>query len=164
MARAALDWTLTDLAQAAGVGVSTINRFEADQSKPTATTIDAIQRTLEEAGIIFLADRERTDGGAGVRLREQQAHEPEPPLITPDQCREARTLLGWPRDRLAERSGVPFASLGKFERGATPLHAEAHAAIRDALEAAGVEFIPENGGGRSMRLRDRRYPEAGVAT
>ncbi len=150
MARAALDWTLTELSQAAGVGVSTINRFEADQSKPNTSTIDAIQRTLEQAGVVFLADGERTDGGAGIRLKEQ-AQEPERPLITPAQCREARALLGWPRDRLAERSGVPFASLGKFERGATPLHAEAHAAIREAFEAAGVTFVPQTGGGSGLR-------------
>jgi hypothetical protein len=35
------------------------------------------------------------------------------------------------------------------------LGAETNAAIRAALEAAGVEFISENGGGAGVRLRDR---------
>jgi len=32
-------------------------------------------------------------------------------------------------------------------------------AIRHALEAAGVEFIDENGGGLGLRLRQRRRPK-----
>jgi hypothetical protein len=41
-----------------------------------------------------------------------------------------------------------------FERGArTPYPNNLAAAIRSALEAAGVEFIPENGGGVGVRLR-----------
>lgn len=32
-------------------------------------------------------------------------------------------------------------------------YCEARHAIRSALEAAGVEFIPENGGGAGVRLR-----------
>ena len=35
--------------------------------------------------------------------------------------------------------------------------------IRRALEAAGVEFIVENGGGPGVRLRDRRVTKSGSA-
>jgi hypothetical protein len=41
----------------------------------------------------------------------------------------------------AEGAGAPFPS------------AETIAKIRAALEAAGVEFIPENGGGAGVRLK-----------
>ncbi|GLS29391.1 hypothetical protein GCM10007937_10990 [Mesorhizobium albiziae] len=34
------------------------------------------------------------------------------------------------------------------------------ASIRGALESAGVEFIPENGGGPGVRLRQRATAEA----
>lgn len=39
---------------------------------------------------------------------------------------------------------------------------EAVEAIRDALESAGVEFIPENGGGAGVRLRKTAQPEGGI--
>ncbi len=44
-----------------------------------------------------------------------------------------------------------------FERGARTPHPNNLAAIRTALEAAGIEFIPENGGGAGVRMRK---PEA----
>jgi len=68
MARAALAWTLTDLARAAAVGLATVNRFEMNQTRPNPTTIEAIQRTLEDAGVVFLAEGEMVGGGPGVRL------------------------------------------------------------------------------------------------
>lgn len=37
-----------------------------------------------------------------------------------------------------------------------PANASTLTAIRAALEAAGVEFIPENGGGAGVRLRNRK--------
>lgn len=63
MARAGLGWTAKQLATAAGVGVATVNRFEAWQVTPIPATLAAIQRALEAAGIEF------TDGD-GVRRRE----------------------------------------------------------------------------------------------
>ncbi|MBS5905411.1 hypothetical protein [Roseomonas mucosa] len=46
-------------------------------------------------------------------------------------------------------SGVPFGRRSPLQQGSysMPIH------IRAALEAAGVEFIPENGGGAGVRLR-----------
>ena len=57
-----------------------------------------------------------------------------------------------------------MASLGlstvvDFERRRRAVSAEAIAAIRAALEFAGVEFIAENGGGAGVRLRKRREDE-----
>jgi hypothetical protein len=40
-----------------------------------------------------------------------------------------------------------------FERGAREPREATKAALYAALEAAGVEFIPENGGGAGVRLR-----------
>ena len=95
------------------------------------------------------------DGGIGIRLREQ-GKGPERPVITPAQCREARSLLGWPRDQFAARSGVLFASLGKFERGAIPLRPEAHVALRAALEAAGIEFTDDGEPGVKLKRSSPR--------
>ena len=65
MARAALGWSVRDLAREASVGVNTVVRFEAGQVQPIAATLAAIQRAFEAAGIIFI---EQDDGGPGVRL------------------------------------------------------------------------------------------------
>jgi transcriptional regulator with XRE-family HTH domain len=54
MARAALDWTVADLADKAQVGISTVVRFEKGRGKPIAATIAAMQRCLEAAGVRFI--------------------------------------------------------------------------------------------------------------
>lgn len=70
------------------------------------------------------------------------------------QLRAARALLGWSQADLAARSGLSSMTVKRAEgSGRPPASAEAVAAIRAALEAAGVEFLPENGGGPGVRLR-----------
>jgi len=66
MARAALDWNAQQLADAASVGVATVNRFERGQRATIEATIEAMQRALEAAGVEFIPEN---GGGAGVRLR-----------------------------------------------------------------------------------------------
>lgn len=53
MARVALNWTAKDLAEKAKVGVATVNRFEGGQARPITATLEAMQRTLEAAGVRF---------------------------------------------------------------------------------------------------------------
>lgn len=65
MARAALNWSMPELAQKAGVGVNTVNRFEAGQDA-RMSSVEKMQAALSEAGIIFIAENGE---GAGVRLR-----------------------------------------------------------------------------------------------
>ncbi|MEO1242862.1 MAG: helix-turn-helix transcriptional regulator [Pseudomonadota bacterium] len=74
-------------------------------------------------------------------------------MITRDQCRAARALIEWSRAELAEAAQVSERTITDFERGArSPINASL-AALTRALESAGVEFIPENGGGPGVRLR-----------
>ena len=74
-------------------------------------------------------------------------------MITREQCRAARALIGWSRADLAKAAQVSERTITDFERGArSPINASL-AALTRALEAAGVEFIPENGGGPGLRLR-----------
>ena len=73
--------------------------------------------------------------------------------ITPAQSRAARALLDWKLERLVEASGLPKQTLVRFEGGQTSPRIATDEAIRTALEAAGVEFIAENGGGPGVRLR-----------
>ena len=70
MARAALQWSQTELAVAANVTQGTVSLFERDGSGGY-TTIRTMQAALEAAGVIFIGAGETSPpSGAGVRLRE----------------------------------------------------------------------------------------------
>ncbi len=76
-------------------------------------------------------------------------------IITAAQLRAARALVRWSGDALAQASGVSLVTIRRAEAGdgqVTAIRANA-LALRAALEAAGVEFIEENGGGPGVRLR-----------
>jgi transcriptional regulator with XRE-family HTH domain len=73
--------------------------------------------------------------------------------LTPGQCRAARALIGWSRDELASNSQIALRTIVDFERGARSPHSPTLASIKSALEAAGIEFITENGGGAGVRLK-----------
>jgi len=68
------------------------------------------------------------------------------------QCKMARAATGLGVRELAEASGVSPNTVARLERG-EDLRESTVAAIRAALETAGVEFIAENGGGAGVRLR-----------
>ena len=73
--------------------------------------------------------------------------------MTPSQSRAARGLLDWSQQELASRSNLSESTVRNFEKGRRAPSVNNLAAIRAALEAAGVEFIPENGSGAGVRLR-----------
>ncbi|WP_202360137.1 helix-turn-helix domain-containing protein [Mesorhizobium sp. 131-3-5] len=64
----------------------------------------------------------------------------------------ARAALGWGVRDLAEKAGVTANTVTRIENGSDAKQSTV-AALRAALESAGVEFIPENGGGAGVRLR-----------
>jgi transcriptional regulator with XRE-family HTH domain len=64
--RGLLDWTQADLADAAGVGLSTIKNFEGERRVTTAANLAAIRKALEDAGVEFIPAR--NGKGVGVRL------------------------------------------------------------------------------------------------
>ena len=55
MARAALDWSTTDLARAAKVGVNSVNRFETGRDS-RISTVEKLRSALEAAGVVFIAE------------------------------------------------------------------------------------------------------------
>ncbi len=73
-------------------------------------------------------------------------------IFVPVQCQMARAALGWGVRDLAAAAKVSVDTLARFERGEA-LKERTIEAIQRALEAAGIEFIPENGGGPGVRLR-----------
>lgn len=72
--------------------------------------------------------------------------------MLPVQCKMARAAVGLGVRDLAEKADVSPETVVRFEQGAA-LRDRTIAAIRAALEAAGVDFIAENGGGVGVRLR-----------
>jgi transcriptional regulator with XRE-family HTH domain len=68
MARAALDWTVRDLAEAAGLHRNTITNLEIGRYAGDAKTLATIERVLTNAGVEFIHEN---GGGPGVRLRKR---------------------------------------------------------------------------------------------
>ena len=77
--------------------------------------------------------------------------------MTPEQCREARRLLGITQRRLGRLIGLHPNHVGAFERrGYLPRSREGlpdwECEIRAALEQSGIMFV-EDEGGPGMQLR-----------
>jgi transcriptional regulator with XRE-family HTH domain len=64
-ARGLLNWTQSELAKAATVGLSTIKNFESERRETTPANVNAIRRALEDAGVVFVDDGKF----AGVKLK-----------------------------------------------------------------------------------------------
>lgn len=78
--------------------------------------------------------------------------------LTGRQIRAARGLLGWTAVELAEASKVGVATIRRAEAEDGPVRmipANADALVR-SLEAQGVAFISENGGGAGVRMQKPR--------
>ena len=73
-------------------------------------------------------------------------------MITPAQCRAARALIEWSQEQLAHASQLGLSTIRYFEKGYRVPTRSNREAIQKALEAAGVVFIAENGGGAGVRL------------
>ena len=56
-------------------------------------------------------------------------------------------------------ASVSLSTVRNFEAGRSVPFGNNLAAIVRALEDAGVQFIPENGGGAGVRMRDRKSEE-----
>lgn len=54
---------------------------------------------------------------------------------------------------LASSAGVSAMTISRFENGHSGGQAETLRKLQTALETAGLEFIPENGGGAGVRFR-----------
>ena len=82
--------------------------------------------------------------------------------LTSAQIRAARALLRWSAEDLAREStlGVTTIRRAELSEGETSMTTANDSAVRRTLEAAGVEFIDENGGGPGVRLRKRTRPKS----
>jgi transcriptional regulator with XRE-family HTH domain len=74
-------------------------------------------------------------------------------MIIPAQSRAARALIEWSQEELATNANLSLSTIRDFEKSRRLPHVNNLAAIRRALEAAGVVFIAENGDGPGVRLK-----------
>jgi transcriptional regulator with XRE-family HTH domain len=70
------------------------------------------------------------------------------------QLKMARAAVGWGVRELAKKAGVTANTVTRIENGADAKQSTMDR-LQYALEAAGIEFIQENGGGPGVRLRKR---------
>ena len=76
-------------------------------------------------------------------------------MITGQQIKAARELLGWTPYRLAPGAGIGHTLLRQFEAGARVPDEERAARLKSALEEAGVMFT-------AGEVKLRRRPRGGV--
>jgi DNA-binding XRE family transcriptional regulator len=89
---------------------------------------------------------------ANIDFSLQNSHFPPMPLSAP-QCRAARALLDWTQAGLAQRAAVSPGTVRGFEARRHIPHRASAAAIRQALEAAGIIFLEAGpGGGEGVRF------------
>jgi transcriptional regulator with XRE-family HTH domain len=82
-------------------------------------------------------------------------------MITAAQIRAARGLLKWTQAALAAKSGLSIVTLNMIESETVQPRKSSLAAIQQALESGGVEFIGTGGG---LGVRFAGMPAAGQYT
>ncbi len=72
------------------------------------------------------------------------------------QLKAARALIGWEQKDLAEAAGVAIGTVRRMESGEGNIrgNVETVRRVQAALEAGGIEFVPENNGGPGVRLKN----------
>lgn len=66
-------------------------------------------------------------------------------MLTIEQCRGARGLLGWTQQDLADASGLSKTAINNFEKGHSDIKADSLRAIREAFEGSEIEFQEDTG-------------------
>lgn len=70
--------------------------------------------------------------------------------MTPEQFKMAKAALGLSNPELADLTGLHRNTLNKLDKGEGK--ESTNKLVQLTLEAQGIEFIPENGGGPGVRL------------
>jgi len=77
-------------------------------------------------------------------------------MLTGLQVKLGRTALGWSVRDLAEKAGVNFNTVSRFENGAG-VHSRTVDALQTTLEGTGIVFIENGaaspGGGEGVRMK-----------
>jgi transcriptional regulator with XRE-family HTH domain len=79
-----------------------------------------------------------------------------PTALTAAQCRAGRALIEWSQAQLSQFASIDIQTIANFENRIRAVDETTRRRLRATLEAAGVTFISENGGGAGVRLRFTR--------
>ena len=80
-------------------------------------------------------------------------------ILHGEQIRAARSLLGWNQAKLAKNAGVAHMTIRRFEAHEGPVSGNISSLTRvqDALEKAGIQFIPpDEWGSFGVRLNRKQ--------
>jgi transcriptional regulator with XRE-family HTH domain len=89
-------------------------------------------------------------------MRAMSTTVPAPTALTAAQCRAARALIDWTQAQLSQSAAIDLQTIADFERRVRKADETTRRRLRATLEAAGVVFISENGGGAGTRLKFSR--------
>lgn len=81
-------------------------------------------------------------------------------MITPEQIRGARAMLGMTQAALAKLAGISTTGLNNIERGTADPKISTLRAIKEALEQSGIIFIADGDlipGGCGIRLKQGKF-------
>ena len=81
---------------------------------------------------------------------------PAPTALTAAQCRAGRALIEWSQQQLSQSASIDVQTIADFEKRFRAADETTRRRLRAALEAAGVVFVAENGGGAGARLKFSR--------
>jgi hypothetical protein len=79
-----------------------------------------------------------------------------PTALTAAQCRAGRALIDWSQAQLSQSASIDIQTITDFEKRFRAADETTRRRLRATLEAAGVVFISENGGGAGVRLKFSR--------
>ena len=93
----------------------------------------------------------RSNERAPVPVRQPAA----PPMhhVSPAQSRAARAFLQWSQAELEKKTGVCIRTIRNFEGEVRQPHEHTMAAICNAFETHGVEFLPQDSGGEGVQFK-----------
>lgn len=77
-------------------------------------------------------------------------------MVTSREVRAARALLGWTRQKLADKAIVSLNSVIRLEQGAVDSRTSTIDAVKRVLERAGIEFLSLHGDREGVSVRGRR--------
>jgi transcriptional regulator with XRE-family HTH domain len=149
-ARALLGITQSELAEAAGLGLSTVVDYEKERRQVSDQAIKAMQDALRRAGVAF-----HVAGVAFSSSGRTYDNSTRPLPMTNAQIRMARAALNWTVRDLAEATGLHRNTITNIEIGRYAGDQKSLGRIATVLRKAGVDFIDENGGGPGVRFRER---------
>jgi len=79
-----------------------------------------------------------------------------PTALTAAQSRAGRALIDWSQQQLSQAAAIDLQTVADFEKRFRAPDETTRRRLRATLEAAGVVFISENGGGAGARLKFSR--------